>query len=113
MLPIVDDDAADQGQLSYSVTGVGGAHFAVDHLGRMTLVGAGDAQPLNYEETARYNLMVTVSDPQALSVTFGIRVDIEDVNDAPRFEGEEDPYLIAVREDSVWWISDSGVADSR
>ena len=64
--------------------------------------GASDNRPLNYEETARYDLMVTVSDqgePElpGLSVTFGIRVDIEDVNEAPRFEGEEDPYLIAVR----------------
>ena len=74
-LPVADDDAADRGQLLYSVTGVGREQFAVDHLGRMTLVGAGDAQPLNYEETARYDLMMEVSDTQGLWVIFGIQVD--------------------------------------
>ena len=64
MLPIVDDDAADRGRLRYSVTGERREQFAVDNLGRMTLAGAGNARPLNYEETARYDLMVEVSDPQ-------------------------------------------------
>ncbi|XP_022522918.2 protocadherin-23 [Astyanax mexicanus] len=84
-------------QVRYSVAeGDGSLHFGIDSCSGALYV----AQPLDYEATQRYFLIVRAEALPAVNATVPVSVSVEDVNDhSPWFPGKDSIVVIGVEED--------------
>ncbi|KAI4901849.1 hypothetical protein NFI96_034596 [Prochilodus magdalenae] len=83
-------------QLRYSVAeGDGSLHFGVNSSGDLYV-----AQPLDYEATQRYFLVIRAEAPPSVNTSMLVAVSIDDVNDhAPWFHSDESVVVFGVQED--------------
>ena len=68
----------DGDALEYALSGTGSDKFNVDENGQIKVAAA-----LDYETTASYELTLTAEDPNSLSDTVTVTIDVTNVNDAP------------------------------
>ncbi|KAL7855856.1 hypothetical protein AOLI_G00194600 [Acnodon oligacanthus] len=84
-------------QLRYSVAeGDGSLHFGIDSASGDLYV----AQPLDYEATQRYFLVIQAEAPPTMNASMLVAVSVDDVNDhAPWFPGNDNVVVFGVQED--------------
>lgn len=88
---------ASSHQISYSVAeGDGSLHFGIDSANGNLYV----AQPLDYEATQRYFLIIRAEAPSTVNASVLVAVSVDDVNDhAPWFPGDDSVVMFSVQED--------------
>ncbi|MDB4614738.1 cadherin domain-containing protein, partial [bacterium] len=78
-VPVSDEDSGDSHTFSISGGNTGGA-FAIDNSGNITVA---NSAALNFESITSFNLDVNVFDSGSLTDTAVIRVNLNDINEAP------------------------------
>ena len=83
----LDADTTDNDQVSYTLGGPDAMYFSIDTTGgtagQIRVSAAGEALPLDYEIRRAYTVTVTAADPEGLSSSTSVTINIADVNEGP------------------------------